>query len=55
MAVPTLDYSHFTAGSHEQQLQFANDLLESFERTGFCKLKGHSFDAKRLERLFGLV
>ncbi|TEY29268.1 hypothetical protein BOTCAL_0964g00030 [Botryotinia calthae] len=52
MAVPTLDYNHFTSGSKDQSEEFAHALLESFERTGFAKLKGHTFSAQELEELF---
>jgi isopenicillin N synthase-like dioxygenase len=39
MAVPTLDYSNFASGTKEQREKFAHELLDSFERTGFAKLK----------------
>lgn len=52
MAVSTLDYSHFTSGTEEQRGNFARALLNSFERTGFAKLTGHTFSAQELETLF---
>lgn len=55
MAVPTLDYSHFTLGSKKQREKFAHALLHSFERTGFTKLKGHTFSAQELEELLTWV
>lgn len=55
MAVSTLDYSHFTSGTKEQRHDFAHALLDSFERTGFAKLKGHVFNAQELKEAFTLV
>lgn len=55
MAVPTLNYSHFTSGTKEQREKFAHDLLESFERTGFAKLKAHTFSVQELNELFNWV
>ena len=55
MTVSTLDYSHFTSGTKEQRDNFAHALLGSFERTGFAKLKGHTFEAEELRELFTLV
>jgi len=52
MAVTTLDYSHFTSGSKQQREKFAHELLDSFKRSGFAKLKGHTFSAQKLEELF---
>ncbi|KAJ5316972.1 hypothetical protein PENANT_c030G02250 [Penicillium antarcticum] len=52
MSVPTLNYTHFTSGTQEQRETFALDLLDSFERTGFAKLKAHTFDAPELKELF---
>ena len=55
MAVPTLDYSSFMSGTRDQRNEFAHALLESFERIGFVKLKGHPFTAQELKELFALV
>ena len=55
MAVPTLDYSSFTSGTRDQRNEFAHALVESFERIGFVKLKGHPFSAQELKELFALV
>ncbi|KAL2864799.1 Clavaminate synthase-like protein [Aspergillus lucknowensis] len=52
MAVSTLDYSHFTLGTKDQREKFARDLVDSFERTGFAKLKAHTFSAQQLKELF---
>ncbi|KAI9371759.1 Clavaminate synthase-like protein [Aspergillus egyptiacus] len=52
MAVATLDYSHFTSGTKDQQEKFAQELVGSFERTGFAKLRAHSFSAQQLTQLF---
>ncbi|KAF2464106.1 Clavaminate synthase-like protein [Lindgomyces ingoldianus] len=53
MAAPALlDYSHFTSGTKEQREKFAHALLDSFEKTGFAKLKGHAFSAQDLKELF---
>lgn len=51
MAISTLDYSHFTLGTKEQREKFAHALLDSFKRTGFAKLKGHTFSAQELKEL----
>lgn len=55
MVVPTLDYSHFISGTKDQRQKFAFDLLDSFERTGFAKLKAHTFSKQELNELFGWV
>jgi isopenicillin N synthase-like dioxygenase len=55
MSVPTLDYADFTSGTQEQRENFAHALLDSFEKTGFCKLKGHTFNALQLKDLFTWV
>ena len=55
MDVPTLDYSRFTSGTRDQRNEFAHALLESFERIGFVKLRGHPFSAQELKELFTLV
>jgi isopenicillin N synthase-like dioxygenase len=55
MAVPTLNYSHFISGTKEQRERFAHDLLDSFERTGFAKLKAHAFSTQELTELFNWV
>jgi hypothetical protein len=55
MAVPTLNYTHFTSGTQEQRETFARELLDSFERTGFAKLKAHTFSAQELKELFTWV
>lgn len=52
MSVPTLDYANFTSGTQEQRVEFAHALLGSFEKTGFCKLRGHTFNALQLKDLF---
>jgi len=39
-------------GTKEQREKFAHALLDSFERTGFAKLKGHTFSAQELKELF---
>ncbi|KAL6895413.1 hypothetical protein HDV57DRAFT_520774 [Trichoderma longibrachiatum] len=52
MAVPTLDLSKFLSGTPEERKQFALDLLDSFERTGFAKLKNHTFSNDQLRELF---
>jgi isopenicillin N synthase-like dioxygenase len=55
MAVPTLNYSDFTSGTKEQREKFALELLRSFERSGFVKLRAHTFSAKELKELFTTV
>lgn len=55
MAVPTLDLSKFLSGTPEERKQFALDLLDSFERTGFAKLKNHTFSNDQLRELFHWV
>jgi hypothetical protein len=55
MAVPTLNYTHFTTGTQEQRETFARELLDSFEKTGFAKLKAHTFSAQELIELFTWV
>jgi isopenicillin N synthase-like dioxygenase len=55
MAVPTLDFSKFISGTPEERKQFALDLLDSFERTGFAKLKNHTFSNDQLRELFHWV
>ena len=52
MAVSTLDYSDFIAGTQEQREKFAHALLDSFEKTGFAKLKSHTFSKQELKELF---
>ncbi|PWY80873.1 Clavaminate synthase-like protein, partial [Aspergillus sclerotioniger CBS 115572] len=52
MALSMLDYSHFTSGSWDKREKFAHDLLGSFERTGFAKIRAHPFSAQELEELF---
>lgn len=52
MAVPTLDFSQFTQGSPEERQRFADDLLSSFERTGFAKMINHPFSSDQLQELF---
>ncbi|PYI10695.1 Clavaminate synthase-like protein [Aspergillus sclerotiicarbonarius CBS 121057] len=52
MAISTLDYSHFTLGAGDKRERFAHDLLGSFERTGFAKIKCHPFDEQELQELF---
>ena len=52
MAVSTLDYSDFTSGTQEQRETFAHALLDSFEKTGFAKLKSHTFSKQELKELF---
>ena len=55
MTVPTLDYSQSTSGTKDQREEFAHALLDSFERTGFAKLKRHTFSAQELKELFATV
>jgi isopenicillin N synthase-like dioxygenase len=55
MSIPVLDYSHFSSGSREQRETFAHALVESFEKTGFCKLEYHGFDSKQLSEMFDWV
>lgn len=53
--IPTLDLSHFTSGSEEQRQKFVQDLLASFDESGFVKLINHGFDEKQLSKLFTWV
>jgi hypothetical protein len=39
MSVPTLGYAHITSRAQEQHENFAHALLDSIEKTRFCKLK----------------
>ena len=55
MAVPTLDYSRFVAGTSMERKKFAHDLLSSFERTGFAKVTNHTFSVAQLQELFKWV
>ncbi|KAI1759471.1 Clavaminate synthase-like protein [Hypoxylon sp. FL1150] len=50
--IPTLDLSHFTSGSEEQRQKFVQELLASFDTSGFVKLINHGFDEKQLNELF---
>ncbi|ETS81754.1 hypothetical protein PFICI_06756 [Pestalotiopsis fici W106-1] len=52
MSVPTLNYNSFIQGTAEERVQFARDLLSSFERTGFAKLSNHTFSDSQLQELF---
>lgn len=51
----TLDLSHFTKGTKEQRQQFVEELLASFDETGFAKLVNHGFDEQKLNDLFTWV
>ncbi|KAM0480931.1 hypothetical protein ACHAPX_003820 [Trichoderma viride] len=52
MSVTTLDYEKFIAGTPQERKQFAQDLLSSFERTGFAKMANHTFSTAQLQQLF---
>lgn len=55
MTIPTLNYSHFTSGTKEQREEFARLLVDSFERTGLVKLRGHIFSVQKLTESFTWV
>jgi hypothetical protein len=55
MSVTTLDYEKFIAGTPQERKQFAQDLLSSFERTGFAKMANHTFSTVQLQQLFHWV
>lgn len=55
MSVTTLDYEKFIAGTPQERKQFAQDLLSSFERTGFAKMANHTFSTAQLQQLFHWV
>ncbi|KAI0410813.1 hypothetical protein F5X98DRAFT_368554 [Xylaria grammica] len=50
--IPTLDLSHFTAGTEQQRRQFADGLLASLIDTGFVKIINHGLDQKKLDEVF---
>lgn len=52
MSITTLDYSKFIAGTLEERKRFAQDLLSSFEKTGFAKTTNHTFSTAQLQQLF---
>lgn len=55
MSVTTLDFEKFIAGTPQERKQFAEDLLSSFERTGFAKMTNHTFSTAQLQQLFHWV
>ncbi|KAI0534847.1 hypothetical protein GGR58DRAFT_481147 [Xylaria digitata] len=50
--IPTLDLSHFTAGTEQQRWQFANGLLAGLIDTGFVKIINHGLDREKLDEVF---
>lgn len=53
--IPTLDLSHFTAGSEQQRRQFADGLLAGLIDTGFVKIINHGLEKKKLDEVFAWV
>lgn len=54
MSVKTLDFTKFY-GSHDEQVAFAQDLLEGFSGIGFVKLVNHGVSLEELSHLFAWV
>ena len=50
-----LDFRDWSSGNEEQRQGFINQIMESFETTGFVKLVNHPFDEQQLKKAFDLV
>jgi isopenicillin N synthase-like dioxygenase len=53
--VPTVNLTHYTHGSKEQQQQFVTDLGNAFSTIGFVALSGHYLEQKLSENLYDAV
>ncbi|KAK1580592.1 iron/ascorbate family oxidoreductase [Colletotrichum navitas] len=52
MHVPTLDCSHFQFHNDGHEAEFAAQLIDSFKRTGFVKLRNHGIPDNMIQDLF---
>ena len=55
MTLPVLDLSKYTRGNTQDQRQFSQDLLSSFQAYGFVKLINHGFDREYIDELMNWV
>jgi isopenicillin N synthase-like dioxygenase len=55
MDLPTLDFGKFNDGTTAERLQLSHDLVDSFQKHGFVKLKHHGIPQADVAKLLGLV
>lgn len=55
MDLPVLDLSSFAEGSSSQSQQFASELLQSLQNSGFVKIVGHGIEEWKVKKLFAWV
>ena len=55
MSLPVLNLSKYTRGSPQEQEQFSQDLLRSFQAYGFVKIINHGFESDYIDELMSWV
>lgn len=55
MSLPVLDLYKYTRGNAQEQEQFSQDLLSSFQAHGFVKLVNHGFEPDYIDELMDWV
>ena len=55
MSLPVLDVLKYAQGNAQEQEQFGQDLLKSFQKHGFVKLVNHGFDQEYIDQLMDWV
>lgn len=53
--LPTLDFSKFTEGSHQDQVKLGRQLVDSFRNHGFVKLVNHGFPDETITTMLDFV
>ena len=53
--VPTLDLSNFTDGDKQSMNQFAQELGDSFNQTGFAIIKNHGLSNEITDQLYSTI
>lgn len=53
--LPTLDFSKFTEGSHQDQVKLGKELVNSFRNHGFVKLVNHGFPDETITTMLDFV
>lgn len=51
----TLDFAQYRHGAPSERIEFAKQLIESFQNYGFVKITNHGIPDERIRQLFDFV
>lgn len=53
--IPSLDFSRYLNGNHDQKTAFSAELVSAFQKFGFVKITNHGIEDHTIKKLFEWV